>query len=110
VVTDGTTGTTAVANEGSTTTTQAATTGTADATTQTAAATAATAADVKKGVSVYDQAGGLVGTIDSVSADAAVVSTGKVKATIPLTSFGKNDKGLVLVMSKAELEAAAKTP
>ncbi len=38
----------------------------------------------------------------------AIVSTGKARAEIPLSSFGKNDKGLVVSMTKAELDAQAK--
>jgi rRNA processing protein Gar1 len=69
---------------------------------------AATAADVKAGASVYDQNGGLVGKVDSVSGKNAVISTGAVKASVPVSSFAKGDKGLVMSMSKAELDAAAK--
>jgi hypothetical protein len=68
---------------------------------------AATEADAKAGAQVFDQKGGLVGTVDSVSAKGVVVNTGKAKAEIPLASFGKNDKGLVMSMTKAELEAAS---
>jgi len=84
------------------------TTTTEPATDQTGATvTEATAADVKAGVPVFDQKGGVVGKIDSVSANGAVVSTGKARAEIPVASFGKNDKGLVMSMTKAELEAAS---
>jgi hypothetical protein len=69
---------------------------------------AATSADVKAGVSVYDPNGGVVGKIESVSSKGAVVSTGAARATIPVSSFGKGDKGLVISMSKTELDAAAK--
>lgn len=72
-----------------------------------ATVTAATAADVKAGVPVFDAKGGVVGKVESVSAKGAVVSTGKAKAVIPVSSFGKNDKGLVMSMTKAELEAAS---
>ena len=72
-----------------------------------AAVTAATAADVKAGMPVFDQKGGVVGKIEVVSAKGVVVSTGKVKAEIPVSSFGKNDKGLVMSMTKTELEAAS---
>ena len=48
------------------------------------------------GVEVYDQSGALVGKVDSVSSDGAIVNTGKARAEIPLSSFGKNDKGLVV--------------
>ena len=39
--------------------------------------------------------------------DAAIVNTGTARAEIPITSFGKNDKGLVISVSKAEIEAKA---
>ena len=89
---------------------QATTTTATTTTTTTPALTAATAADVKKGVDVYDKDGALVGKIDSVTGKDAVVSTGKTRASIAISSFAKNDKGLVLGMTKAELEAAAKPP
>lgn len=69
---------------------------------------AASAADVKSGMAVYDQKGGLVGKIGSVSSTGAVVNTGTARASIPISSFAKNDKGLVISMTKTELEAAAK--
>jgi hypothetical protein len=75
---------------------------------QAAQVTKATAADVKAGTSVYDAKGNLVGKVDSVSSKGAVVNTGTVKAAIPTSSFAKGDKGLILGMTKAELEAAAK--
>jgi hypothetical protein len=68
----------------------------------------ATAADVKAGTSVYDEKGGLVGKIVSVSGKGAVVDTGVVKATIPVSSIAKSDKGPVIGMTKAEIDAAAK--
>src|SRR5258708_3349960 len=69
---------------------------------------AAGTADVKSGISVYDEKGGLVGKIESVNAKGAVVNTGTARASIPIASFAKNDKGLLLSMTKAEIEAAAK--
>lgn len=72
-----------------------------------ATVTAATAADVKAGVPVFDQKGGVVGKVETVSAKGAVVSTGKAQAMVPVSSFGKNDKGLVISMTKAELDATA---
>ena len=68
---------------------------------------AATEADVKAGNAVHDTSGASVGTIESVSASGAVISTGKSRIQVPLASLGKNDKGLVIAMSKAELDAAA---
>lgn len=68
----------------------------------------ATAADVKAGMSVYDAKGGLVGKVVSSTAKGVVVDTGSVRASVPLSSLAKGDKGLVVGMTKAELEAAAK--
>ena len=68
----------------------------------------ASSADVKSGVAVHDQSGGLVGKIESVSSKGAVVNTGSTRASIPVSSFAKNSKGLVLSMTKTQLEAAAK--
>ena len=73
-----------------------------------AATAPATAADVKAGLSVYDQKGGVVGKISSVSGANAVIDTGTTRAQIPISSFAKSDKGLVISMTKSELEAAAK--
>jgi hypothetical protein len=95
----------------STTTTQPTTTPATPSTTQTTTetqVTAATAADLKAGASVYDQIGGLVGKIDSADDKGAVVNTGKARAEIPIASFGKNDKGLVVTITKAEIDAQAK--
>ena len=78
------------------------------AATQTGQVTKATAADIKAGASVYDETGALVGKVDSVDADGAIVNTGKARAEIPLSSFGKNDKGLVVSLTKDELDAQAK--
>jgi len=106
-----TTSTTTVAPDATGTPTATTTTTTSEpAKDQTGAAvTAATADDVKAGVPVFDSKGGVVGKVDSVSASGAVVNTGTVKASIPVASFGKNDKGLVVSMTKAEINAAAKT-
>ena len=100
-----------------TTTTQTEPTTTADGqpaatTTQTTTTetqvTAATKDDLKAGAEVYDQTGASVGKIDKASADGAIVNTGKARADVPLASFGKNDKGLVVTITKAEIDAQAK--
>ena len=75
---------------------------------QTGQLTAATLADAKAGASVHDQKGGTVGKIVSATAKGVVIDTGTVKAAIPLSGFGKSDKGLVIGMSKEEIDAAAK--
>lgn len=73
-----------------------------------AAATAAPTAgpNVTVGASVVDTSGAAVGTIASVSGANAVISTGTSKASIPVASFAQGDKGLVIAMTKADLEAA----
>ena len=85
---------------------------TADASTattaQAGAVTAATAADLRAGIEVHDPAGALVGTVESVDAQGAVVATGNVRAKLPVASFGKNDHGLVISMTRTQLEAAAR--
>ncbi len=68
----------------------------------------ATAADVTAGAQVRDTAGAPVGTVETVDADSAVVSTGSVRADIPIASFGHNGQGLVLAMTREQLEAAAR--
>ena len=80
---------------------------TPSAATTNAATAAATQADLKAGTPVFDQTGGSVGTIESANAQGGVVATGKARARIPIASFGKNDRGLVIAMTKVQLEAAA---
>lgn len=71
--------------------------------------TAASAAlpEVKAGAQVFDASGAAVGTVEAVSGNVATVSTGTNKAGLPLSAFGQGDKGLVIGMTKAELDAAA---
>lgn len=73
-----------------------------------AQAGAAATVNVTQGSAVMDAKGGAVGTIASVNGDVAVIDTGAVKASVPTSSFAQSDKGLLLGMTKAELEAAAK--
>lgn len=68
---------------------------------------AATPADLKVGQTVRDTTGAVVGKVESVNANGAVVATGNSRVAIPASSFGKNDQGLVLAMTKAQLDAAA---
>jgi hypothetical protein len=70
------------------------------------ATSAATQADLKAGAAVYDSAGATVGTIQSVTATGAVVASGKLRAEIPVASFAKSSRGLVIGITKAEFEAA----
>jgi hypothetical protein len=77
---------------------------------QAAATTKVTAGDLKAGASVYDQNGDLVGKIKTVKSKGAVVDTGTVSVDVPTASFAMGDKGLVIGMTKEEIEAAAKKP
>jgi hypothetical protein len=70
-----------------------------------ASAAPATAAPTV-GAKVYDQQGAEVGTIEKVDAANAVVYTGTKRATLPLAAFGKSEKGLLISMTQAQLNAA----
>lgn len=72
-----------------------------------AQAAPAAAPAVAAGTTVYDTAGGVVGTVESTDGTNAVINTGTVKAAIPLTSLGAGAQGPVLAMTKAQLDAAA---
>lgn len=77
-----------------------------------ASASAATPAasasgEVVAGATVKDTNGGTVGTIESVDGQYAVLSTGKHKVRLPMTSFGKGAEGPVLAMTQAQVDAAA---
>jgi hypothetical protein len=74
---------------------------------------AASAVTLTPGMAVTDAQGGAVGTIESVTPQGAIVSTGTAKATLPTNAFAKRENGVAIGMTKAELEAAvntAKTP
>ena len=75
---------------------------------QTAATKKAAKEDLKADAAVVDPKGAAVGKIEKVTANGAVVSTGEARVELALDSFGVGDKGLVIGMTKAELEAAAK--
>jgi hypothetical protein len=70
------------------------------------AAAAPAAATPTVGAKVFDAQGGAVGSIEKVDAANAVVYTGTKRATLPLSAFVKNDKGLVISMTQTQLNAA----
>ena len=70
-------------------------------------ATPTTAADLAKGIGVNDPSGQLVGTIDSTTDTTVVLIVGERRIEVPRNTIGKNEKGLVIGVSKAELEAGA---
>ncbi|TZG27292.1 hypothetical protein [Sphingomonas montanisoli] len=61
------------------------------------------------GMTVMDTSGGQVGSIESVTADNAVIATGAHKVAVPVTSFGMGPNGPVIAMTKGELDNAAAT-
>jgi hypothetical protein len=67
---------------------------------------AAQPADLSAGSEVRDSKGKLVGKIETVEADGAVVSAEGGRVKVPLEAFGKNKKGLILGITKAEFDAA----
>ncbi len=69
-------------------------------------AVAAAPADVVAGSALSDSKGEPIGTIESVDAEGAVVASGTTRIRVPLNSFGKNKKGLLLGITKADFEAA----
>jgi hypothetical protein len=77
-----------------------------NAATQAVAPVPAAPADLKPNAVVYDPAGAKVGTIESVTSAGAVVSTGTARAQIPAASFTKDAQGLVIGITKSQLEAA----
>jgi len=64
---------------------------------------------VKPGDTVYDPGGEPVGTIASIEGDTAILATGNVNVGIPISAISHGEKGHVITMTKAELEAAAKS-
>lgn len=77
-----------------------------DAAAPAAAATPAKAS-VATGATVYDTSGNVVGTIESVSGDMALLATDQAKASIPLSSFGAGEKGPVLALTREQINAQA---
>lgn len=68
---------------------------------------ASASANFAAGAKVLDTKGGEVGTVESVNGDIAVVNTGTHKVSIPIASFGAGDKGPILSLTRAELDAQA---
>jgi hypothetical protein len=71
-----------------------------------APAPAAPASAAKAGDTLYDKTGQVVGTVESINGQNAVISTASGKATIPLGALTSTSKGPTIGMTKAELDAA----
>jgi hypothetical protein len=65
----------------------------------------ATADDIKVGAEVRDSKGAVVGKIEEVTLSVAVLHADGGKVEVPLEAFGKNSKGLLIGMTKAEFDA-----
>ncbi len=79
----------------------------AGATTAAAPAGAAPAGKVAAGQTVYDTAGGVVGKIDKIDGQVAVLATGKNNVGLPLASFTVGPNGPIISMTKDQVDAAA---
>jgi hypothetical protein len=71
------------------------------------AAAATPAVAVATGAKVVDTSGAAVGAIDSVSNGVAVLNTGTVKVSVPVTSFAAGPNGPIIALTKSEIEAKA---
>lgn len=61
--------------------------------------------DVTTGSEVRDSRGVVIGTVQSVGMGFAVVASPGGRIEVELASFGKNNKGLLINMSKAKFDA-----
>ena len=64
----------------------------------------ATQADIVAGTEIRDNKGVPIGTVDRLDADGVVVATTSGRVKVPLEAFGKDSKGLVFAISKAEFD------
>jgi hypothetical protein len=71
-------------------------------------ARAAKPGEITAGSVVHDSRGAVLGTIESASMAAAVVVSAGGKVEVPLESFGRNSKGLLIDITKADFDALVK--
>ena len=71
-----------------------------------AAPAASAAVQVTVGATVYGPQGDEVGKVEKVEAGNAVINTGKHSAAIPANALGRNAKGLLVSMTRDQLDAA----
>lgn len=64
--------------------------------------------EITVGAVVSDPSGAKVGTVKEVAADGVVVASEAAQAKLPKTSFAKGASGLVIAMTPAQFDAAAK--
>ena len=58
------------------------------------------------GATVYDTSGAPIGTIAALGNGAVTIDTGTHKVPVPATSVGPGTKGLVMAMTKVQLDSA----
>lgn len=58
------------------------------------------------GATVFGPEGGEVGKIEKMEGGNVVIFTGTQRATLPATALGRTEKGLVISMTKAQLDSA----
>ena len=64
----------------------------------------ATAAELAVGAPIADNKGTELGYIKSIDADGVIVATTAGQVRVPAEAFGKNKKGLLIAMSKADFD------
>lgn len=69
-------------------------------------AAAPAAVQVTAGATVYGPTGAEVGKVDKVEGGNAVINTGAHSAAVPTSAFGRNDKGLLVSLTREQLDAA----
>ncbi|MDE8654542.1 hypothetical protein [Novosphingobium album (ex Liu et al. 2023)] len=69
-------------------------------------APAAAAPTPAVGAKVFGPDGAEAGTIEKIEGGNIVVNTGTHRATLPAAAFGNNETGLLISMTKAQLDAA----
>ena len=73
----------------------------------TAAPSTTPSTNVAPGAQVMDTSGAVVGTVDSVANGVAIISTATGKIGMSTSSFAQGPKGLLVGISKTDLEAKA---
>jgi len=71
---------------------------------QTAQPAPAAAAQPAVGASVYGSDGALIGTVERISGQNAILAVGNFRVPVPFDRFGKSDKGLSLAMTRTQFD------
>lgn len=69
---------------------------------------AAAPVEITVGAVVSDPTGAKVGTVKEIAADGVVIASAAAQAKLPKASFAKGPTGLVIAMTPAQFDAAAK--